>query len=448
MVHTTLSTKQVANMDYDLDIRGKKVWFSATTVPYDKDKVIYIARDITERKLYELALLTSEKRFQAISSLTTDYLFATDVDEKCNTTTTWVAGAFEKMTGYTVDEFIAIGGWRRTLHKDDLEKDDEAFEKLLRNEDAECEVRAFHKDGLIVWIRSYGHPIWDKEKNLLIGIIGAVKDITRGKRDALIKEIQYNIAEALVTFKSTKALFEIVRKELSSIINVRNFYIALYNETTGMFKADIEEDELEEIPEWPAKGSMSGYILKTGKSLMLTKKDIEEIISKGEAGMIGIIPEQWVGVPIKIGNKAIGVLVVQSYKNPKRYDKATLELLEAVANQLSIFIERKRTEEQTLKLSVAIEQSPSSIIITDIKGQIEYINPKFSQVTGYKYEEIIGKNPRILKSGKHDNQFYENLWNTILPGKDWRVEFLNKKNRENFIGKKQLSHHYLMIMVK
>lgn len=426
LVRTTLSTKQSANMDYELDINGNKIWFTATTVPYENDKVIFIIRDITDRKNYEQALRTSEQRFQAISALTSDYLFATEIDENGNYKITWVAGALEKITGYTVDEYIAIGGWQ-TLHKDDIEIVNQAFQKLLKNEDAEIEVRTFYKDGHIVWVRSFGHPIWDKEKNRLVGIVGAVKDITNEKRDLLIEDIQYNIAEALVTYKTQKELFEIVRKELSALINVKNFYIAIYDESTGMFKSVIESDEMEEIPQWPAEGSMSGYILKTGKSLMLTKNEIEEMIARGEAGMVGIIPQQWLGVPLKINSKVIGVMVVQSYKNPKRYDSSTLELLETVANQLSAFIERKRLEEKTLKLSKAIEQSPSSIVITDINGTIEYVNPKFSQITGYSYEEVVGQTPRILKSGFQDQKFYQNLWDTILSGSDWRGEFHNRK---------------------
>lgn len=432
LVRTTLSTKQSASMDYDLEINGKQIWFSATTIPFEKDRVIYIARDITDRKIYEQSLRISEQRFQAISSLTSDYLFATEVDDEGNSKTTWVAGAFEKITGYTIDEYISLGGWQNTLHKDDLEIDRQAFEKLLKNQDAECEVRTFHKDGHIVWVRSYSHPIWSKEKNRLIGIVGAVKDITQEKRNALIKDIQYNIAEALVTFKSLKELFEIVRKELSSIINVRNFYIALYNEDTGMFRADVDEDEMDDIPEWPVEGSLSGYVLKTGKALMLTKSDILDLIAKGETDVVGTLAEQWLGVPLKIGSKVIGVMAVQSYKNPKRYDLATFELLETVANQLSVFIERKRVEEYTLKLSKAIEQSPSSIIITDINGTIEYVNPKFTQITGYKFEEALGQNPRIQKSGTHDKSYYENLWQTILSGKDWRGEFYNRKKSGEF----------------
>ena len=89
--------------------------------------------------------------------------------------------------------------------------------------------------------------------------------------------------------------------------------------------------------------------------------------------------------------------------------------------------ERKLIEEQLRKLSRAVEQSPSSIIITDLFGEIEYVNPRFSKLTGYGLAEVIGKNPRILKSGETPAKVYENLWTTIVSGNTWRGEFHNKK---------------------
>jgi len=88
---------------------------------------------------------------------------------------------------------------------------------------------------------------------------------------------------------------------------------------------------------------------------------------------------------------------------------------------------RKRAEEQVHKLSRAVDQSPSLVMITDIKGNIEYVNPKFTQITGFTLEEVIGKNPRILKSGKMQPEEYKRLWSTIISGGEWRGEFYNRK---------------------
>ncbi len=87
----------------------------------------------------------------------------------------------------------------------------------------------------------------------------------------------------------------------------------------------------------------------------------------------------------------------------------------------------RESEENIRKLSHAVEQSSNTIVITDAKGRIEYANPKFAQHTGYKTEEVIGKNPRVLKSGKTPAEVYKRLWETITAGGEWRGEFCNKR---------------------
>ncbi|MCX7747371.1 MAG: PAS domain S-box protein [Clostridia bacterium] len=89
--------------------------------------------------------------------------------------------------------------------------------------------------------------------------------------------------------------------------------------------------------------------------------------------------------------------------------------------------ERNKAAEELGKMFIAVEQSPSTIVITDRKGNIEYVNPKFSQTSGFSLEEALGKNPRILKSGNQGEEVYRELWDTIQSGREWRGELCNKK---------------------
>ena len=89
--------------------------------------------------------------------------------------------------------------------------------------------------------------------------------------------------------------------------------------------------------------------------------------------------------------------------------------------------ERRRVEMELRKLSLAVEQSPASIVITDLGGNIEYVNSRFTQVTGYGFDEAIGKNPRILKTDKTPPETYLQLWDTLATGKEWHGEFVNRK---------------------
>lgn len=101
--------------------------------------------------------------------------------------------------------------------------------------------------------------------------------------------------------------------------------------------------------------------------------------------------------------------------------------LVGIEGSLRDISERKKNEEQILKLSRAIEQSPVSVIITDIVGNVEYVNPKFIEISGYSYDDIRNQNVDVLKSGLMSDKVYDELWNNISKGNEWRGELLNRK---------------------
>jgi diguanylate cyclase (GGDEF)-like protein/hemerythrin-like metal-binding protein/PAS domain S-box-containing protein len=104
----------------------------------------------------------------------------------------------------------------------------------------------------------------------------------------------------------------------------------------------------------------------------------------------------------------------------------TLDLLDAKRSLDQEIAVRRQTEIELRKLSRAVEHSPVSIFITDVNGNFEYVNPKFSQHTGYRIEELTGKTPRVLKSGNMPESLYEKLWNEISSGREWHGELQNR----------------------
>jgi PAS domain S-box-containing protein len=123
-----------------------------------------------------------------------------------------------------------------------------------------------------------------------------------------------------------------------------------------------------------------------------------------------------------------------------------------ISGTLTDISARKQAEEEIRKLSQAVEQSPASVLITDLEGNIEYINQKFSEVSGYSYEEVKGLNPRILNSGETPKDQYKELWETITSGLVWNGQFHNKKKNGElfwedamispiFNNKNQITHY-------
>lgn len=140
-----------------------------------------------------------------------------------------------------------------------------------------------------------------------------------------------------------------------------------------------------------------------------------------------------ISLPIKIENMASSVITLYA-PEPFFFTTDQIQLLDRVMENVSFVLtahesdrKRKEAEQQLLIVNEAIEQSHSSVVITHVNGDIQYINPAFTKLTGYTPDEVISKNPRVLKTGHTSDAAYSELWKTITNGKVWKGEFLNKK---------------------
>lgn len=138
--------------------------------------------------------------------------------------------------------------------------------------------------------------------------------------------------------------------------------------------------------------------------------------------------EAYLGVRIEAGGQAYGTLNFMSPEPRKvRFTETDKGMLKLMAQWVGSVIERRDAEDAMRKLSAALEGTADAITITDLDGRIEYVNPAFEQVTGYTRDEVHGKTLSLLQSGRHDREFYEDLWQTILQGRVFRALFINRR---------------------
>jgi len=257
----------------------------------------------------QLARAAGEERYRLISEVMSDYTFSSRVDPDGEVHQDWVAGAFERMTGYTFEEYMARGGWRAALYPEDREQDDRDLARLKGNKPVVSELRTISRSGDVRWVRVYGHPVWSDEENRLVGIYGAVKDVTEHKlaeaeREALIRELEANNAE-LERFTYTAS-----HDLKSPLVTVRGFLSYLERDAvTGNYerlRSDIQRirdatakmqrllDELLEL-------SRVGRVVSAPESISLAslaREGVELIAGRLDQGGVRVsvapdLPEVW-----------------------------------------------------------------------------------------------------------------------------------------------------------
>ncbi|MFZ2653494.1 MAG: PAS domain S-box protein, partial [Victivallales bacterium] len=132
-------------------------------------------------------------------------------------------------------------------------------------------------------------------------------------------------------------------------------------------------------------------------------------------------------IPIKCAGNWWGQISFIENRFERTWNEPEIKVLRSAANIVGAAIERQEMEAEFNMLVLGVEHSPASIVITDMNGNIEYVNPMFTRLTGYALREVVGKNMSIQKSGLNGPDYYKQMWDALLAGKEWKGEFQNKK---------------------
>lgn len=347
-------------------------------------KVLFIKEDITRRKLIEDELAISERRYTMVAEHSHTVTWEADA----NGIFTYISPASELVYGYMPEELIGKPYYH--LYPHDMQ--DYAKEKGSEIVKTQKFIRNFDhiiltKNGTRIWVSTNGMPIYDQDNNF-IGHRGSDKDISDRKlseeemqKFKLISD-QANYGTAIASIDRE---FTYVNEALSRMFGYED------QELIGKKNNILFTQNLDRLSELMSMiNTHDGFV---AQEILGTKKDGSTF-------------------PLQVSAR----LNIDSYGIPQFISATLIDLTDI-----------RQKESELSKFTLAIEQSPVAIVITDIDANIEYVSPAFEKTTGYTFSEVFGKNPRMLQSGKTPVETYRHFWNTIKSGNAWYGEWINKK---------------------
>jgi len=333
----------------------------------------------------------------------------------------------EKESGY---EFPLDQTLEKFVVAEDIQIATKAVQDAIQDSngrgDLTSEVRYRTLDGRVIWVSS----IYKVQRNAMgqpVKVAGSSQDITERKTNELTQAAITQISESALTSKTIDGLLKSVHESIIALLPAENFFVALYDTNAHLISFPYHVDKLDD--DWSPRKlgrGLTSHVIRTGKALRTTPEIFSDLEASGEIVSDGARSVDWLGVPLRSKQVVNGVLAVQTYDTSIRITEKHKEILSVLSPQVASAIERFLAEREIQKFKLGIDRSDSAVFITDLDGMIQYANPAFEKVYGYKPEEAIGKTPRILKSGVIPSEQYASFWGTLLAGGTVSGEIINR----------------------
>lgn len=358
-----------------------------------KDAFFSIVIDTTEQKQSELLLKESEKKYKDLFDKSDDAILIINNGKfvDCNQATVRLLKYNSK------EEFLnthpsELSPESQPDGKHSLEKADEMMKLAFEKGSHRFEWNHKKADGEVFPVEVLLTNVSVNKDEKILHTVW--RDITERKKEELKQNAIYRISECTFTTSDMPTLYKNIHEILSELLPVKNIYIALYNEETELISFPYFVDEYDPPQaERKLKRGLTEYILRTGEAALIDSKKDLDLRATREVEMIGEPTKIWLGVPLKISGKTIGVIVVQDYENENAYGEDEKLLLMFVSEQIAQVIERKQNTVQLKKYSEELKEANQakdkffSIIAHDLKSPFQGLLG-YSQILSNEFDSL------------------------------------------------------------
>ena len=340
-----------------------------------------------ESKRTEEALRESESIFASFMEYSPVYIFFKDKEIR----SIRLSKNYEQMLGMPISQILG-------------KSMDELFPSDLAKSMVEDDLRILNEGQRVDVVEEFGGRVYETTKfpifkngkpNMLAGF---TLDITERKLTEVEHQVLLEIMQGAIVTKDLHNLLRTIHHYIGRVIFAENFFVVLYNKETGLFEEVYSVDQFDPPEMHPSalKKSLSAYVFRTGKPFLFTEAEFEELVSQGEVKLVGTSSPSWLGVPLKTAEETIGVMVVQDYEHPNRFQKHDIDFLASIAVQVALVVERNLADaalrESEEKFRKAFLTSPDAVNINRLQdGMYVSINAGFTEIMGYSETDTIGK---------------------------------------------------------
>jgi len=339
-------------------------------------KILALNIELEQRVAERTAQLAiSEERYRLITTVSSDYVFSTQVDQAGNVSHQWVAGAFESIMGCTFEEYIAAGGWASVVHPDNVTQDIHDMAELHQNHPVHTEIRIITKKNEERWVRVYGYPVWDHAENRLAGIYGAVQDMTSRKQTELREQHRRELLEKVIEqgkiVTQCTNLQDCLRQIHQSVQKGLDFDrvgVFLYEEQTDLVRGTYGTSRTGEIEDtsWysqiAAESTAWRNALNQPTGVTFLHNYTEVIQPPQEDEMFGV--QEHVSTAAWVGGKPVALITVDNLITQRAITPERLEALQLFSGYAGLAIENarwnaeleQRVAERTAELEAANQE--------------------------------------------------------------------------------------------